>query len=321
MGTPTNPNRVVKVAQLNRFKTKQDALLQTKALSEAISGLTASTVEGALAELLGKITALPSAIIPKGTRTFSQLTPATDLVEGCMGFMWNISDAFVTTADFVEGAGHQITKGANVYVANPSAGVYKYDVFQGDIDLSGYKTKQTAVTDPTASGTALEFISNITQNENGEIVPLKKTVAEVVASTGGQGGSSGLMTAVQAEKLGALPTKTELDAALAAKADKDADAVEGNFAAFDANGNPVDSGHKHSDYKTKQTAVADPTADGSGVEFIDSISQDANGEITPHKKTVQGASASQAGLMSSAHYSKLEDIEYAQDSDIDELFS
>jgi len=321
MGTsPTNPNRVVKVAQLNRFKGNLDALFQTKALSEAISGLNASTVEGALAELLGKITSLPSAIIPKGTRSFSQLDPSTDLVEGCLGFMWNISDAFVTTSDFVEGAGHNIPKGANVYVANPSTGVYKYDVFQGDIDLSGYKPKQTAVTDPSASGTALEFISSISQDENGVITPLKKTVADVVASESGQGGSHGLMTAAQAEKLAALPTNSELQTALGGKADKDTDAVEGHIAEFDDNGNPIDSGHALSEYKTKQSAVTDPSADGSGVTFIDSITQDTNGVITPHKKSVQNASGSQAGLMSAAHYSKLDAIEYATDEDIDEMF-
>ena len=39
--------------------------------------------------------------------------------------------------------------------------------------------------------------------------------------------------------------------------------------------------------KNVQTAVSDPTADGSGLSFIDSISQDAQGVITPHKKNVQ----------------------------------
>lgn len=54
-------------------------------------------------------------------------------------------------------------------------------------------------------------------------------------------------------------------------------------------------------FKTKQTAVSDPSADGTGVTFIDSISQNTNGVITPHKKTVQtmGASGSNhaAGLV------------------------
>ena len=61
-------------------------------------------------------------------------------------------------------------------------------------------------------------------------------------------------------------------------------------------------------YKTKQTAVVDPGASGTGITFIDSISQDANGVITPHKKTVQSATAEQAGLMSASGFSKLEGI-------------
>lgn len=93
------------------------------------------------------------------------------------------------------------------------------------------------------------------------------------------------------------------------KADKVNGAVAGNFAGLDANGNLVDSGSKAADFKTKQTAVADPTAEGTGIAFIDSISQDANGEITVSKKSVQAASASQAGLESAGHFSKVEGIE------------
>ena len=50
--------------------------------------------------------------------------------------------------------------------------------------------------------------------------------------------------------------------------------------------------------KDKQTAVSDPAASGSGIEFIDSISQDAGGVITPTKKSVREASASQSGVVS-----------------------
>lgn len=41
-----------------------------------------------------------------------------------------------------------------------------------------------------------------------------------------------------------------------------------------------------SNYKTKQTAVVDPTASGEAATFIDTIAQDANGVITVTKKTV-----------------------------------
>lgn len=53
------------------------------------------------------------------------------------------------------------------------------------MDLSGYKTKQSAVSDPTESGTSLTFISNITQNENGVISPSKKTIQDGTTSQKG----------------------------------------------------------------------------------------------------------------------------------------
>lgn len=42
----------------------------------------------------------------------------------------------------------------------------------------------------------------------------------------------------------------------AAKADKDTDAVEGNFAAFDSEGNPVDSGYKDADYMKEMVILS-----------------------------------------------------------------
>ena len=57
------------------------------------------------------------------------------------------------------------------------------------------------------------------------------------------------MSSADWSKLDALPDASTLANDLAAKADKDADAVEGNLAVFDGNGNPVDSGAKiTSDY-------------------------------------------------------------------------
>jgi len=264
----TNPTKLINLQELSYFEGKLADKYQTQTISA--EGITATSVVGALEELAGAISALPSAIVPKGTKAFSGLTPSTDLAAANVGFMWNISDAFTTTSDFVEGAGKTIPAGANVYVANPQAGVYKYDVFQGMVDLSNYKTLQTAVadSDATTSGTAVTFVDSVTQNANGEITVHKKTVADVVASESGAGGSSGLMTAALAEKLGALPTNAELETALSGK-------------------------------KDVQTAVSDPTASGNALAFIDSISQNTNGDITVTKKNVS----------------------VAADSDIDEIFA
>lgn len=48
-------------------------------------------------------------------------------------------------------------------------------------------------------------------------------------------------------------------------------------------------------YKVKQTAVSSPAASGTTNEFIDTISQNANGVITPTKKTLAYATASAIG--------------------------
>ena len=296
----SNPTKYVSVQRLSYFEQKLAAKYQTQAIS-AITGMTAETVEAALAELLGKINALPSAIIPKGTRTFSQIAPATDLAAGNLGFMWNISDAFTTTSDFAEGAGHSIPAGANVYVANVGTAAepsYKYDIFQGMYDLSGYALKsEMSIADVAGDAT-------------------KKTI------TLKSGLSQDVLVAHQD---------------ISGKADKDTDAVTGNLAIFDANGNPVDGNCKPADfqpagdYKTVQTAVSDPTVPSSGttdaLEFIDSISQDTNGVITPTKKAVKVVSASSSGvggnngLMTAAQAEKLAGLNECSDSDIDSIFA
>ncbi len=287
----TNPTKYVSVQRLSRFEAKLAQKYQTQAIA-AITGLSAETVEAALAELLGKIQALPSSIVPKGTKAFAGLTPATDLTAANVGFMWNISDAFTTTADFAEGAGKSIPAGANIYVANvgtAEAPSYKYDIFQGMYDLSGYALKsEMSITD----GTGADADKTTIQLKSG----LSKQVLIAHQDITG-------------------------------KADKVSGATAGNFAGLDANGNLVDSGKKANDfqaagdYKTTQTAVSDPTADGNAAAFIDSISQNANGEITVTKKNVQAASATQAGLMSAADFSKLAALQECSDDDIDSIFA
>ena len=292
----TNPTKYVSVQKLGYFESKLAAKYQTQAIT-AITGLNAETVEAALAELLGKIQAIPSAIIPKGTRTFSQLAPSTDLAAANLGFMWNISDAFTTTSDFAEGAGKSVAAGSNVYVANVGTAAepsYKYDIFAGPIDLSGYALKsEMAIGDVSGDATKKE-------------ITLKSGLSQQV------------LVAHQD---------------ISGKADIVSGGTAGNFAGLDANGNLVDSGSKASDfqaagnYKTTQSAVSDPTADGNAVAFIDSIEQDANGEITVTKKNVQTVSAStsgvggQAGLMAAADKEKLDGLLECSDSDIDSIFA
>ena len=335
----TNPTKYVSVQRLARFEQKLAAKYQTKAIS-AITGLSAETVEAALAELLGKIQAIPSAIIPKGSKAFAGLAPATDLAAGSLGFMWNITDAFTTTADFAEGAGHSIPAGANVYVANVGTAAepsYKYDIFQGMYDLSGYALK---------SEMAITAVQNDATKKN---IQLQSGMAQdVLVAHQDISGKADKIAAVDfsAEGTYAVGAYVKYDGKLwkcttahaeAAWSADDFTEVTGNFLGVDANGNLIDTGHKHADYqaagsyKTTQQAVADPTVPSEGtteaLEFIDTITQDANGVITPTKKTVKVAAASTSGvggnngLMTAAQAEKLAGLNECSDDDIDSIFS
>lgn len=233
------------------------------------------------------------------------------------------------------------------------------------VDLSNYKQKQTAVSDPTVPSTgtttSLTFIDSISQDADGVISPTKKTVATMVGAQSNTAGQAGLVPAPastdedkflkgdgtwatvstvdekvkataktdnvnykilatasasptsgaateavydtditlnpstntiaanisgDAATASAAKTGSALETAIGSKADKVTGATNGNLAAFDSNGNLVDSTAKPSDFKTVQTAVSDPTAAGTATSFIDTISQNTNGDISVTKKTV-----------------------------------
>ena len=94
-------------------------------------------------------TALTSAYKPSGSIAFASL-PA--LSASVMGNVYNITDSFTITADFVEyesGKTKTFPAGSEVGVVNigtTSSPVYKFSVMSGFIDLSGYQQKDTAVT-------------------------------------------------------------------------------------------------------------------------------------------------------------------------------
>lgn len=61
-------------------------------------------------------------------------------------------------------------------------------------------------------------------------------------------------------------------------------------------------------YKILQDAISSPTTNGAATEFISTISQNANGEITATKKYIPNATTAAAGLMTSAMVTKLSNI-------------
>ena len=71
----------------------------------------------------------------KGSVAFANLPSLTAANEGNV---YNVTDAFTTTADFVEGAGKSYPANTNVVIVNTTGTTYKYDVLSGFVDLSGY---------------------------------------------------------------------------------------------------------------------------------------------------------------------------------------
>ena len=337
--------------------TSQKGVIQLTSTVNATGSTSATLVPTETAVRTAIDSAVSSAYHHAGTKRADELLSSL-LVAANEGNVYNISEAGTTTADFIEGAGKDIRVGDNVGVCQVSDGVYKFDLLSGIVDLSNYKTKQTAVVDPTASGNGLDFIASISQDANGEITPTKQTVQDGTTSQKGVVQLEDSHTSTSTTKA-ATPnsvkeaydlaagkqdpitfdgtydatdnpaaTVSTVTTAIADKADKVISATSGNFAGLDANGNLTDSGKSASDFKPKQTAVTDPTADGNAVSFIDTISQDADGVITPTKKTVPNASYDDTatpttyvdGLMTGQDKEKLDGIEAgAEENDVETI--
>ena len=89
-----------------------------------------------------------------------------------------LTDGATTNPVVINGSNHTAKAGCTVFYGD------KEFVFNGtsweeigfSVDLSGYKTKQTAVSSPSASGSTTAFIDTISQDANGTITVTKKNV-------------------------------------------------------------------------------------------------------------------------------------------------
>lgn len=101
--------------------------------------------------------AISSVYKPAGSVAFASLPTPAKSVEGNV---YNITDAFTTTTDFVEGAGKSYPAGTNVVVINTTGTTYKFDVLSGMVDLSGY-----VPTSRTVNGKALSSNISLTASD------------------------------------------------------------------------------------------------------------------------------------------------------------
>lgn len=152
-----------KVSDLTNDEGYQKAAEVTTAISTALAN--SGDAYQTESEVDAKVeSAIVGALKPKGTIAFANL-PA--LTAANLNNIYNISDAFTTTSDFVDGAGHSHSAGANVAIINTGTEqnpVYKYDVMVGQIDLSAYWTSTTGQNNTLEAATTTE-INNILNAE------------------------------------------------------------------------------------------------------------------------------------------------------------
>lgn len=124
-----------------------DDFARASDLPRDLSDLT-NTGSDPYAQMSDVESAVVGALKPKGSVAFADLP---QLTAANLNSMYNVTDEFTTTIDFVEGAGKTYPAGTNVAIINVGTDqnpVYKYDCYTGVMDLSGYwsKTELTAIT-------------------------------------------------------------------------------------------------------------------------------------------------------------------------------
>ena len=116
----------------------------------------------------GWVTTIGSIYKPAGSIAFASLPTLGVAYEG---YVYNVTDSFTTTSDFVEGAGKSYAAGTNVVCVDTGSSVYKWDVLGSFIDLSGYQPLLVSGTNiKTIDGNSILGSGNINLRNIGEIV-------------------------------------------------------------------------------------------------------------------------------------------------------
>jgi len=121
-----------------------------------------------------KFQTLDGAYVIKGSKTFNQLPAINTITAGMVGYVYNLSENFTTTADFVEGAGKDYSAGTNVVIVNDAASgdpaSYKFDVVSSFVDVSSINDLIEAVADMIAiddyDPTAAYAVGDIVKKDN-----------------------------------------------------------------------------------------------------------------------------------------------------------
>lgn len=180
--------------------------------------------------------------------------------------------------------------GVTTATTHPISEVYnrdKIDELLADIESGGsatYKTRQNAVELTITSG---NYISYLYQNENGVITATTSTLP--TASTTSQG----LVTLASGATTSTVYDKDQIDDLISG--------ITTNVGDLDDRLDDLEGSVQGTGAKRLQAAVSSPAAGSTpAIEFIDTISQNANGDISVTKQAVRTAAANVSGIVSLA---------------------
>ena len=108
---------------------------KTEAVTQS-NTYTDEQVNAAKTELTATInTKISTAYKVKGSTAFASLPTPSEAEEGNV---WNITDGFTTTDNFLEGAGKKYPAGTNIVCVEEGEGTFKFDVLPGFIDVDSF---------------------------------------------------------------------------------------------------------------------------------------------------------------------------------------
>lgn len=190
-----------KIAELNigQYAKTEDVDSKVAAAKTELIGTdgdtgTSDTIKGAKKYAEEQIAAqVASAYKAAGSVDFASL-PALSATEE--GKVYNVTDAFSTTEDFIEGAGKSYPAGTNVVCIDTGDETFKWDVLAGMVDLSAYDTAEVAAGKvATAKQEAIDAAaSDATSKANAALEDAKEYADGLNTAMDGR------VTAVEADK-------------------------------------------------------------------------------------------------------------------------
>lgn len=161
-----------------------------------------------------------------------------------------------------------------------------------------YKVLQTAKTITVPAGS---YISSLSQNDQGVITGVTLTFPTAATTT------QGMVTMDSGATTSVVYDKAQIDSMIGGASgdisglSERMDTAESNIDALEGRADALEGDTVGTGAKRLQNAVASPTVGSTPViEFIDTISQNANGDITATKQAVRNASAGVTGVVQMA---------------------